>query len=74
MNEGYSILVWDMWGLGFSRVNPRLLSEGTCSKGFPINWWRKQERDTTQKILDRHGANRFNFAQIIWDNENAEYD
>lgn len=32
MGEGYAILIWDGWGAGLVRINPRLHTEDTTKK------------------------------------------
>jgi len=39
MGNGFFILIWDSWGAGLVRVNPRLLSIGKDLYGNPRNWF-----------------------------------
>ncbi len=63
MGSGYCVLVWDSFGAGLVRVNPRLVTDGTFDMyGNPTNWWPGDEKITNGMIvcqlrLDKYGDN-----------------
>ena len=54
MGESYSILLWDDWGGGLVRVNPRLHAEGCDDHGNPINSFTLEGDPSDEEILARH--------------------
>ena len=54
MGKGYFILVWDGWGSGLVRINPRLHTDGTDMYGNPQNWWPCDDTATEAGIADAH--------------------
>jgi len=50
---GFSILAWDGWGLGFIRINARLLNDGVDYYNQPVNWFTctGEEKDELIKRL-----------------------
>ena len=56
MGDGYAILMWDGFGEGLVRINPRLLTKGTDSKGNPRNWWPCDYETPEWEIAAKHKA------------------
>jgi len=55
MGNGYAILLWDGWGAGLVRLNPRLLVDGVDCYGNPKNWFPcESENPSAQEIVRRH--------------------
>ena len=52
--NGYCILVWDGYGSGLVRINPRLLTKGLDIYDNPKNWWSCREDTTDEEILAKH--------------------
>lgn len=67
MGKGYFILLWDAWGDGCVRINPRLYTEGTDASGNLKNWWFCSDEEEQYKIVARHQLQRFPFYLIVWD-------
>jgi len=65
MGKGYAILIWDGWGAGLVRINPRLLTEGEDMYGNPCNWWSCSDEFTNYDIVERHNLEG-DFWDIIW--------
>jgi len=65
MGDGFAILVWDRWGAGLVRVNPRLLDDGTLDiYGNPNNWFPYgTEEEKEQKIKEL--TKKYKFFDII---------
>lgn len=52
MGKGFAILVWDSWGSGLVRINPRLLDNGaTDIYGNPNNWFPYNSEEQKQEII-----------------------
>lgn len=54
MGESYCILVWDDWGAGLVRVNPRLHAEGVDLYGNPKNDFVLEGNPTDDELIARH--------------------
>lgn len=70
MGKGYAILIWDGWGAGLVRINPRLLTEGEDIYGNPNNWFPIMDMDAT---IDEYFCTRKHpslldckYWEIIW--------
>lgn len=50
MGKGFSILIWDSFGAGLVRVNPRLAVKGLDMYGNPNNWF-AYKSDTEKHAL-----------------------
>ena len=61
MGRGFAILVWDSWGSGLVRINPRLLDNGhTDIYGNPNNWFPcKSEEQKHEMIKELVGDNKY---------------
>lgn len=67
MGHGYLILLWDGWGAGLVRINPRLHTEGEDMHGNPKNWWSCEKETTNQEILEKHTLPEGAYFKIIRD-------
>lgn len=69
MGKGYFILLWDNWGAGLVRINPRLFVEGEDMYGNPKNWWSLAEDDDSDDsaILKRHAIKPGTECMVIRD-------
>lgn len=65
MGSGYSILVWDGYGAGLVRINPRLHVEGEDMYGNPCNWWPCDDGANEEELLSRHSLDGAH-ACIVW--------
>lgn len=66
--NGYSILIWDGFGAGLVKLNPRLLSEGLDIYGNPMNWWACSKLFEDDDVIQKHKLNEDeNNFSIIWD-------
>lgn len=65
MGNGYAILLWDAWGAGLVRVNPRLHAEGEDMYGNPKNWWPCDGDEPDEVLLARHKLPEGIHAQVI---------
>lgn len=54
MGDGYSILVWDDFGAGLVKINPRLITEGVDLYGNPCNWWPCDSDVSDDEIIEAH--------------------
>lgn len=55
MGESYAILLWDGWGGGLTRKNPRLHTDGQGVHGNPRNSWPLKGDDTQTSLLRKRG-------------------
>lgn len=65
MGNGYCILLWDGWGAGCVRINPRLHTDGVDMYGNPKNWWPTDGVEADNDILERHGLAGVQHYKII---------
>lgn len=63
MGSGYAILLWDYWGAGLVRVNPRLLTDGVDMYGNPNNWFPGDF--TEEEIMSKHNLTYEDLFEII---------
>lgn len=53
MGNGFAILVWDSWGAGLVRVNPRLLDNGELDMyGNPKNWFSYKTNAEKERLIE----------------------
>lgn len=64
MGKGFAILVWDAWGSGLVRINPRLLDVGFDIYGNPNNWFSYTSEDERENKIEELTKNIQHF-QII---------
>lgn len=68
--NGYIILVWDGYGSGLVRINPRLHSEGTDLHGNPCNWWtckRDMLPGDIRHLISKHNLRQYKHFEFFWD-------
>lgn len=66
MGKGFAILIWDGYGSGLVRINPRLLAVGVDIYGNPKNWWSyENEEDRDSKVQELISG--MEYYQIIED-------
>lgn len=66
MGKGFSILVWDSWGSGLVKVNPRLLTDGTEDLyGNPRNWWPYSTEEEKKEMVSKltEGIKHYHIVQ-----------
>lgn len=65
MGHGYFILLWDGWGAGLVRINPRLYTEGVDMYGNPNNWWPCEEDTIAEEVISKHGLQDEKFIRVF---------
>jgi hypothetical protein len=65
MSDGYAILLWDGYGAGLVRINPRLLTNGVDIYGNPKNWFSCEYGLSDSEILNQHGLTDTSFVLVI---------
>lgn len=65
MGSGYIILVYDGFGCGLIRINPRLHAEGRDKHGNPVNWWPCDRRDREEDLARRHDLSNYTRYDVI---------
>jgi len=72
MGTGYMILLWDGWGSGLIRINPRFYTDGVDMYGNPRNWWafhgssQEDRGHLEMEIQEEHGIDATH-VRVIWD-------
>ena len=51
MGNGISILVWDSYGQGLVRVNPRLIINGKDCYDNDCNWFPYKSKEEKEKLI-----------------------
>lgn len=68
MGKGYAILIWDDWGFGLVRINPRLYTRGKDPYGNDNNWFPCDDSTTAKDIDSIHNLSESygSLWEIIW--------